>query len=191
MTGSTAATMNLSKVSAIEMDSDCEHIGDQSLEDINPLYDTRRAEPFASILMNLEHEDEYFEVQPNSRGLYYDDAVDELQTFCDGVDLAPITWIKSHINTWGISSNNWFADEIMPKLVNLEVIDFSDTMHYQHRTDLCLGIKSLLLAASNKNIRYINLSDNFLDVDGARAFAAFLEENNTLEILKISNCSLG
>lgn len=130
MTGSTAATMNLSKVSAIEMDSDCEHMGDHSIEDINPLYDTRRVEPFASILMNLEHDEEYFEVRPNARGLYYDDAVDELQVFCDGVDLEPVTWIKSHINTWGISSNNWFADEIMPKLPNLEVIDFSDTIHY-------------------------------------------------------------
>lgn len=37
----------------------------------------------------------------------------------------------------------------------------------------------------------INLSDNFLDQDGARSFAAFLNENNTLQTLIINNCSLG
>lgn len=73
----------------------------------------------------------------------------------------------------------------------LQVIDFSDTIHYQHRSDLCLGIRALLLAASDKNIRVIDLSHNFLDVDGARAFASFLEENNTLQELRIVNCSLG
>ena len=36
----------------------------------------------------------------------------------------------------------------------------------------------MLLASSNKNIQLINLSDNFLDQDGARSFAAFLSENN-------------
>lgn len=49
----------------------------------------------------------------------------------------------------------------------------------------------MLLAASDKNIRVIDLSDNFLDVDGARAFASFLEENSTLKQLRINNCSLG
>jgi hypothetical protein len=38
----------------------------------------------------------------------------------------------------------------------------------------------MLLAASDKNIQKINLSDNFLDQDGARSFAAFLSENSSL-----------
>lgn len=35
------------------------------------------------------------------------------------------------------------------------------------------------------------MSNNFLDMDGGRAFAAFLAENKSLRILKVNNCSLG
>ena len=35
------------------------------------------------------------------------------------------------------------------------------------------------------------MSDNFLDEDGGRAFASFLESNTTLETLKVNNCKLG
>jgi hypothetical protein len=35
------------------------------------------------------------------------------------------------------------------------------------------------------------MSDNFLDEDGGRAFANFLESNTTLETLKVNNCKLG
>lgn len=54
-----------------------------------------------------------------------------------------------------------------------------------------MGIKSILMAAVDKNIQYIDLSDNFLDMDGGRAFSAFLAENNTLQVLKVNRCSLG
>lgn len=102
-----------------------------------------------------------------------------------------MTWLKHHTNTWGLSSNNWLADEIVSNMVNVHKFDLSDTAKYQHRTDLCLGIRSILLSSIDKNVQQIDLSNNFLDVDGARAFASFLEENTTLEHLKINNCSLG
>lgn len=35
------------------------------------------------------------------------------------------------------------------------------------------------------------MSDNFLDEDGGKAFALFLETNTTLETLKVNNCKLG
>jgi len=35
------------------------------------------------------------------------------------------------------------------------------------------------------------MSDNFLDADGGRAFALFLESNTSLETLKVNNCKLG
>jgi Ran GTPase-activating protein (RanGAP) involved in mRNA processing and transport len=74
---------------------------------------------------------------------------------------------------------------------SINFFDLSDTAKYSHRTDLCLGIRSILASSIEKNVHHINLSDNFLDVDGARAFASFLEENTTLEDLQINNCSLG
>lgn len=117
--------------------------------------------------------------------------MEELEYSCKGVNLNSITSLKSHINSWGLSSNNWFADNVLPNCDKLQVLDFSDTINMQHRSDLCMGIKSLLLALSDKQIRKVNLSDNFLDTDGARAFAAFLEVNQTLEHLQINNCALG
>ena len=74
---------------------------------------------------------------------------------------------------------------------SLTKFDLSDTVNYRHRSDLCMGIKAILMAAVNKNIRYIDMSDNFLDMDGGRAFAEFLAENTTLEVLKVNRCSLG
>ena len=47
------------------------------------------------------------------------------------------------------------------------------------------------MAAVSAKIHHIDLSDNFLDFDGGRAFAAFLAENRTLEVLRVNNCSLG
>ena len=54
-----------------------------------------------------------------------------------------------------------------------------------------MGIRSILMAAVSAQIHTIDLSDNFLDFDGGRAFAAFLGENRTLEVLRVNNCSLG
>ena len=80
---------------------------------------------------------------------------------------------------------------MVSNMKSLRKFDLSDTVNYRHRSDLCMGIKSILMAAVTKNIEYINLSDNFLDMDGGRAFAAFLAENKSLKVLKVNNCSLG
>lgn len=105
--------------------------------------------------------------------------------------MTKITSLKCHVNTWGLSSNNWFADEMVSNMKSLTKFDLSDTVNYRHRSDLCMGIKSILMAAVKMEIRYIDLSDNFLDMDGGRAFAAFLAENRSLEVLKVNRCSLG
>lgn len=80
---------------------------------------------------------------------------------------------------------------MVSNMKKLTKFDLSDTVNYRHRSDLCMGIKSILMAAVKAEIRYINLSDNFLDMDGGRAFAAFLAENKSLEVLKVNRCSLG
>ena len=61
---------------------------------------------------------------------------------------------------------------------NLKKIDFSDTVKYRHRSDLCAGTKAMLYQVKDFNIVYIDLSENFLDIDGARAFSEFLELSN-------------
>mmetsp|Transcript_6327 Transcript_6327/g.10745 ORF Transcript_6327/g.10745 Transcript_6327/m.10745 type:complete len:343 (-) Transcript_6327:8-1036(-) len=76
-------------------------------------------------------------------------------------------------------------------MAKLEQIDFSDTIGYQHRSDMVLSIKSMLSYTFEKNILSIDISDNMLYVDGARSFADFFQKNSTLQIFKASNCGLG
>lgn len=76
-------------------------------------------------------------------------------------------------------------------MTKLSKIDFSDTVGYQHRSDICMGIQSMLNAVADKKIIEIDLKDNFLDVDGARSIKEFIEVNKSLQILKMENCRLG
>lgn len=71
-----------------------------------------------SILMTRERIDDFLEIAPNEKNLLFDDAVEELKN-CQGINLEKVSSIKYHTNTWGLSSNNWFADEIITKLKNL------------------------------------------------------------------------
>ena len=116
----------------------------------------------------------HFECPPNFKKLLYDDAVNELKDTCHEVDTEIVNSLKYHINTWGLSSNNWFAENVVVNMAHLNRIDFSDTVKYRHRSDLCMGAKSILASAIDKNIIELDMSSNFLDVDGARAFSDFL-----------------
>ena len=155
------------------------------------LYQKESVGPMGSILLSKSLDEVHLEVPVCPDGIFFDDAVEALQFFTKGTDLTKITSLKCHTNTWGLSANNWFADEMVGKMNNLTKFDLSDTVNYRHRSDLCMGIKAILMAAVANNIEYIDLSDNFLDMDGGRAFATFLAENKTLQVLKVNRCSLG
>lgn len=49
----------------------------------------------------------------------------------------------------------------------------------------------MLNACSNFAIESVDLSNNFLDYDGARAFSQFLSTASHLQVLKLDNCKLG
>lgn len=70
----------------------------------------------------------FLEICVNADKKLYDEAVDVLKKFIGNKKLGLINSIKYHVNTWGLSSNNWFADEVMPKFKKLAYIDFSDTV---------------------------------------------------------------
>ena len=72
---------------------------------------------------------------------------------------------------------------------NLKRLDTSDTLKYRQRSDLCMSTRSLLAAVGK--IEFLDLSENFLDSDGARAFSEFLSTNDSLKVLKINGCKLG
>ena len=133
----------------------------------------------------------HFECAPNEKGLLYDEAVAEITSNCEGVELGEIQSLKFHTNTWGLSSCNSFAENVMAKMVKIEHIDFSDTVKYRHRSDLCMSVRAILTQAEDKSVTKLNLRDNDLEEDGARGFVDFLKANKTLEFLDLSNCNLG
>ena len=55
-----------------------------------------------------------------------------------------------------------------------------------------MSIKAILSPAIKfKNFVLLNLNENLLDHDGARAVVEFLAGNKTLKVLKVKNCGLG
>jgi hypothetical protein len=43
----------------------------------------------------------------------YDAAVEAIQKSCDGVEIEKVNSLKFHTNSWGLSSCNWFAENIV------------------------------------------------------------------------------
>ena len=56
----------------------------------------------------------------------------------------------------------------------------SETINYQVRSDLCMGVQSMLSQCINYNLLEINLANNCLEDDGVRAVKEFLWENTSL-----------
>lgn len=136
--------------------------------------------PFSSICTQKKLSTTHIEVPPNSDKLLYDLAIYSLQKSCNSLPLEEATSIKFHTNSWGLSSNKHFADDIVPKLKNLKDIDMSDTIQMNRRSDLCMGVQAWLLAAAEFDIRSLNLDDNFLGVDGVRSCREFLAVSRSL-----------
>lgn len=105
-----------------------------------------------SILLSKSVNENHLEIPTCPNGKLFDDAVACLKEFTKGADLGKISSLKCHVNTWGLSSNNWFADEMVTNMTCLTKFDLSDTVNYRHRSDLCMGIKSILMAAVTKDI---------------------------------------
>ena len=73
----------------------------------------------------------------------------------------------------------------------LVILDFSDTVKARPRSDLPMSTSSILYEARFFDIIELNLNDNTLGLDGAKAFVEFLEFNKTLKKLKVRGCGLG
>lgn len=145
----------------------------------------------ASVKLDAKQYEEWFQIDSNNQPFYFDEASDELNATFRRNNVQKVTQLKHHANTWGLSSSNYLADEVMPRMKNLRKIDFSETLNRLPRSDICQSINSMLNACVEYKIEFIDLSNNFLDFDGARAFNQFLSKANYLEVLKLDNCKLG
>ena len=83
----------------------------------------------SSVFASKENiEESHLEFAPNTEKYMYDDAVEELRENSRGLTVEKLTSIKHHVNTWGLSSNKYFAENLTSKMTNLNKLDFSDTI---------------------------------------------------------------
>ena len=114
----------------------------------------------------------------------YDEAVEQLTYNCEGIPLCEITSIKYFVNTWGLSSNKWFADNVICKMHRLERIDMSNTNESRHRSDVGRGVEAILDATKGIGIQYVDISKNIMEADGAKWLKTFFEMTPTLKVFK-------
>lgn len=134
---------------------------------------------------------EHLQISVNKDKKLFEEATDFLKKDCQNISLQKITSLKFHVNTFGLSACNWLADNMIDQMNNLNKVDFSDTVGFQRRSDCCQSIKSLLGVVKTSNIIEINISNNDLDVDGARCVSDFIKENKSLKVLNMARCRLG
>lgn len=69
--------------------------------------------PIGSIVMYNRTSEENLQIDANLEPLFFDEAIDLLKDSCKKIELSKLTSIRYHANTWGFSSTNWFADNII------------------------------------------------------------------------------
>jgi len=99
----------------------------------------QKVPPLSSICRSSTYARIHIEVPPNKDKLLYDKANDYIKDLCGKVPFkfTEVTEFKHHANSWGLSSNNYIRDEILIKMKNLNILDMSETINYQVRSDLC------------------------------------------------------
>lgn len=128
----------------------------------------------------------------NTKGLIFDEANEAMEEIGEQYD--PKEWdiLKFHVNTWGLSSNELFADTVVTKMNKLQKLDLSDTVQFDHRTDMPQSIgKFLSVLKLRNNFTHLDLSNNDLKkLGGIEALAVFFEKNTSLKILNLQNCNI-
>lgn len=120
VTASTASTAGQSAagvaVAHSEL-SDCEDVGTEFCryqKSKNPLHS------MSSVFACKESaEESHLEFAPNVQKYLYDDAVEELRENSRGLMVDKLTSLQHHVNTWGLSSNKYFAENLITKMGNL------------------------------------------------------------------------
>ena len=101
------------------------------------IYQREASAPMASVELSAKHYEEWFQIDSNDQRLYFNEATEELNSMFRRANVQNVTCLRHHANTWGLSSSNWLAEEVLPKLKNLRKIDFSETLNRPPRSDIC------------------------------------------------------
>jgi hypothetical protein len=190
-TARTQATANESRLSHISQD------GKHSVSEFDPnttifpTYNTLALGPMSSILTSKKMDTYHYEVPENDKALIFDEAIEELGEICAKIECAEITSMTFHVNSWGMSCSKYFAENAMVKMTKLTRLLWADTIKYKPRSDLCMSIAAMLFICKDHKIEYIDLSDNFMDHDGGKAFNEWMWTNSSLKVIKLTNTKVG
>jgi Ran GTPase-activating protein (RanGAP) involved in mRNA processing and transport len=135
----------------------------------------------------------HFTCDPNTEGWMFEIAEQMLDEFTWKLDKDKTHSIYFPVNTWGLSSCNWLAENCIAKMKNLRYIYMNEKKGDDPRSDMPKSIASILRACTDNNLQIhtLDLSNNFLDDDGAVSINEYLATNSTLDTLKMNNCGLG
>ena len=68
--------------------------------------------------MEQDEPEIHIEIAPNVESLIFDLANERIKEQCDEmkIETKTVNSMKFHVNSWGLSSCNWFADEIVSQM---------------------------------------------------------------------------
>ena len=191
-TATTQATANESRLSHISQDGKPNVSEFDPNVTLFPNFDTTIAlGSMSSVLTSKKMDTYHYEVPENHKSLIFDEAIEELEEICSKIACEEITSMTFHVNSWGMSCSKYFGENAMVKMTKLTRLLWADTINYKPRSDLCMSIAAMLLICKDHKIEYIDLSDNFMDVDGGKAFNEWMWTNSSLKVIKMTNTKVG
>ena len=107
------------------------------------------------------------------------------------MNLERVRSINLSRNSYGIKACRWLAINVVSKLSNVSVINFSDMFTSRLKTDIPTALILLMDALMDKEVRVLDVSNNAFGPIGVESLSKFLSTCPTLKSLNVSNCGLG
>ena len=70
-------------------------------------------------MQSEDYEDTWLNIEANWENLIFDDANELMEEMCAKYKPEEWSYLKHHANSWGFSSNQFFADNIIGKMTKL------------------------------------------------------------------------
>lgn len=115
----------------------------------------------------------------------------ELEMIFADLNFEKVRSISLSGNSYSIDACQWLADNVVSKMVNLSIVNFSDMFTSRLRTDIPKALIFLMDALMDKEIASLNVRDNAFGPIGVESLAKFLSKCTSLKVLNVSNCGLG
>jgi Ran GTPase-activating protein 1 len=115
----------------------------------------------------------------------------ELEPIFANLNFSKVRSINLSGNSYAIAACKWLAENVVSKMTNLSIVNFSDMFTSRLKTEIPLAMVNLMDALMDKEIRLLNVRDNAFGPIGVESLSKFLSKCATLKSLNVSNCGLG